>query len=164
MESLWPLEAGTAATLLSHLKLHIAGVSPSLIAASLLVALLASWSRLRDLIALRQYPLLRKSDSHRQRVENYMTSSRELLVEGVKTFPDQPFRMTSSNGKSRGFQRGAICLRVANDCRPGVYLILPNRLLDELKALPDSDIDAFRFLAHVYTYHFPFPLTDHEER
>lgn len=34
---------------------------------------------------------------------------------------------------------------------PGTYLIVPNRLIDELKALPDSDIDAFRFLENVRT-------------
>ncbi|POS70908.1 ent-kaurene oxidase [Diaporthe helianthi] len=112
--------------------------SPAILLASVALAAVALWPRVRGWYYLRHYPLLRKEHSWRSRMTSFMASAGSLLKEGGEKYGENPYRLTSANG---------------------TYLIVPNRLIDELKALPDSDIDAFRFLENdfeqYYTKLFP---------
>ncbi|RYP69935.1 hypothetical protein DL771_005795 [Monosporascus sp. 5C6A] len=92
----------------------------SLVLAFVIFAIVRLWPRLVYEIELRRLPLVGEEHSRSKRVKNYFFSATTVYQEGYEKFKGVFHRITTLSGD---------------------HIIIPSRYLDELRQLPESDID-----------------------
>ncbi|RYP31688.1 hypothetical protein DL767_005601 [Monosporascus sp. MG133] len=128
---------------------------PSLILVFAIFAIVRLLPRLVYEIELRRLPLVGEEHSRSKRVKNYFFSAATVYQEGYEKFKGVLHRITTLSGQLPP----TVNVFPIIDWKIGDHIIIPSRYLDELRQLPESDLDVLHTfkdtLENDYTGVFP---------